>query len=93
VDCHLAGVTRLKDRRFISYDRRAGLASDLVYALYQASDNSIWAGTRDGLAHLQNGQSPTTELVLPISPTGSGLLLRIAAELCGLGRLRPERTS
>jgi signal transduction histidine kinase/ligand-binding sensor domain-containing protein/CheY-like chemotaxis protein len=49
------GVTRIKDRRFIFYDRSTGLKNEVVYALAQAKDGSIWAGGGDGLSHLQNG--------------------------------------
>jgi signal transduction histidine kinase/ligand-binding sensor domain-containing protein/ActR/RegA family two-component response regulator len=50
------GVTRIKDRRFIFYDRSTGLRNEVIYALAQAQDGSVWAGTGDGLSHLQNGR-------------------------------------
>src|SRR5205807_5170897 len=50
------GVTRIKDRRFIFYDRSTGLKNEVIYALAQAQDGSVWAGTGDGLSHLQNGR-------------------------------------
>ena len=49
------GVTRIKDRRFIFYDRSTGLKNEVIYALALARDGSVWAGTGDGFSHLQNG--------------------------------------
>jgi len=42
-------------RKIHDYDGSQGLANDIVLALYQGRDGSIWIGTENGLGRLKNG--------------------------------------
>ena len=48
------GLVQVSGRRIRSYIRNDGLPSLAISALYQSSDRTIWIGTQEGLARLQN---------------------------------------
>jgi signal transduction histidine kinase/ligand-binding sensor domain-containing protein/DNA-binding response OmpR family regulator len=62
VGSQTGGLTRFRDVNFTSYDRKMGVADDLVWGVYQAHDKSIWIATNKGLSVLQDGKIQTIKL-------------------------------
>jgi ligand-binding sensor domain-containing protein/signal transduction histidine kinase len=51
-----AGVSRLKDGRFITYNTANGLASNTVSSIAEDAGGTMWFGTPNGLSALSQGQ-------------------------------------
>lgn len=51
-----AGVSRLKEGRFITYDTTNGLASNTVSSIAEDADGTMWFGTPNGLSALSKAQ-------------------------------------
>jgi signal transduction histidine kinase/CheY-like chemotaxis protein/ligand-binding sensor domain-containing protein len=51
-----AGVNRITNGKFVTYDPSTGLSQEAVLTLYQSPDGNIWAGTMDGLNRLKQGR-------------------------------------
>ena len=54
--CDQSGLHRWQPRRIQSYTTQDGLAGDLVNAVHQTRDGSLWIGTETGLSRFQSGQ-------------------------------------
>jgi ligand-binding sensor domain-containing protein/signal transduction histidine kinase len=50
------GVSRLKDKRLVTYTTADGLASNTVSAMAEDAQRSMWFGTPDGLSSLSGGR-------------------------------------
>ncbi|MFQ5560983.1 MAG: two-component regulator propeller domain-containing protein, partial [Nitrospinota bacterium] len=48
------GLSRFDGKKFISFTKRDGLASNYVLSVTQSSDGSIWLGTDNGVNRLKN---------------------------------------
>jgi ligand-binding sensor domain-containing protein len=49
------GLNRLEKGRFVAYTTKDGLASDLVYSIYEEGNGVLWVGTGGGLSRYENG--------------------------------------
>lgn len=50
------GVTRVRDAEWQQFDESNGLPGNWTYCLALGADQSVWVGTADGLARIQNGK-------------------------------------
>ena len=50
------GLSRLKDGRFTAYTHKDGLTDDIIYALFQDREGSLWVGTQGGLDRFRSGK-------------------------------------
>ncbi len=53
------GVAFFRNGAFTSLTEKDGLPSDIVYALYEDGDRSLWIGTTKGLCRLRKGRAAT----------------------------------
>jgi diguanylate cyclase (GGDEF)-like protein len=51
------GLAILRNGKFASLTEKDGLASNIIYALYEDSGGSLWMGTAKGLCRLRNGRT------------------------------------
>jgi ligand-binding sensor domain-containing protein/signal transduction histidine kinase len=50
------GLVRLKEGAFSRFDKTNGLAGNVLSAIYESKDGSLWIGTTSGMSRWQNGK-------------------------------------
>jgi signal transduction histidine kinase/ligand-binding sensor domain-containing protein len=64
------GLSRLRQDKFVTYDLRDGLLSDIASSLATAQDDGVWIGSRLGLEHFAGTAAPHRTLLKGTPITG-----------------------